>query len=73
MAKYTFKSEENEFGWYNKVNFEAEDWVTLTEYFVEFLRGQGFVLGYNQVLELINDKNNEYIEAVMPRCCNGDK
>lgn len=65
--KYTFKSDENEFGYYNKVQFKAEDWVTITEYFIEFLRGQGYVLSYNQVLEMINDKNNEYIKTVMPK------
>lgn len=64
MAKYTFKSNEKEYYHSNKVQFEADDWIQVTEQFVEFLRGCGFIIGYNQIIEQMNDSNNEYIDTV---------
>lgn len=63
MARYTFKSEENEYGYYNKVRFDSEGWEGVVDQFVVFLRGEGYVIGHNDVIQRINDLFNEYIET----------
>lgn len=63
MARYTFKSEENEYGYYNRVRFEAESWPEVVNKFVVFLRGEGYIIPHNKVIEQINDVLNEYVEV----------